>query len=106
MELDMGRVVATEPRLAAFVRHHRLTRIPRRPAVAQLLYGALAAQLPAGVPMSETTVNNYLRAVHDDVATLRRALVDHSHLHRSADGRCYVRPADPSGAEPIQPVRR
>ncbi|WP_050670941.1 DUF2087 domain-containing protein [Luteipulveratus halotolerans] len=85
------RVVASQPRLAAFIRDERLTRIPRRPAIAALLYDAVAAQLPPGTPMSETDVNNLLREIYDDVPTLRRALVDHGHLWRSGDGQRYER---------------
>ena len=70
----------------------RLSRIPRKPSVARLLYAAVAAQIPVGVVMSETDVNNQLRAMYDDVATLRRALVDAGHLRRTVDGLSYQRP--------------
>ena len=84
--------MAREPRLRNFVQDGRLSRIPRKPSVAKLLYAAVAAQIPADVVMSETDVNNQLRAMYDDVATLRRALVDEGHLHRSVDGLSYERP--------------
>ena len=87
------RVVADAPRLSAFIRDGRLTRIPRRPAIAALLYAAVAAALPRKTPMSETEVNNLLREIYDDVPTLRRALVDHGHLWRSADSQRYERRA-------------
>jgi len=89
---SIERVVAHEPRLSSFVHDGRLSRIPRKPSVARLLYAAVAAQIPADVIMSETDVNNQLRAIYDDVATLRRALVDEGHLCRSADGLRYRRP--------------
>jgi hypothetical protein len=91
MATPLEDIVRAEPRLAAFVRDGELTRIPRRPAIAARLYAATAAGLPAGVTLSETEVNNLLRPVWSDVSTLRRALVDHGHLDRSADGRRYRR---------------
>lgn len=93
MDTPLERIVHREPRLAAFVQGGELTRIPRRPAIAAKLYAAVAAQLPKDVTMSETEVNNLLRPIHDDVSTLRRALVDHGHLRRSADGTRYECPA-------------
>lgn len=84
--------MALEPRLSNFVHDGRLSRIPRKPSVARLLYAAVAAQIPADMIMSETDVNNQLRAMYDDVATLRRALVDEGHLRRTADGLSYQRP--------------
>jgi len=91
MTTPLDRIVRDEPRLRSFVRHGELTRIPRRPAIAAKLYAAAAAQLPSGVALTETEVNNLLRPVWHDVSTLRRALVDHGHLRRSADGTDYER---------------
>lgn len=85
-------IVAAQPRLASFVRDGRLTRIPRRPSIARLLYAAIGTAFPADRPLTETEVNNHLRGVYDDVATLRRALVDHGELVRAADGSSYRRP--------------
>ncbi|MFC6705068.1 DUF2087 domain-containing protein [Flexivirga alba] len=91
MLTPLERVVQDEPRLASFVRAGELTRIPRRPAIAAQLYAATASQLPTGVTLSETEVNNLLRPIWSDVSTLRRALVDHGHLSRSPDGTSYRR---------------
>ena len=91
MLTPLERIVQDEPRLASFVHDGELTRIPRRPAIAAKLYAATAAQLPAEVLMSETEINNLLRPIWSDVSTLRRALVDHGHLSRSADGTNYRR---------------
>lgn len=93
MTTPLEKIVRREPRLASFVRDGRLTRVPRRPAVAAKLYAATAAELPAGVTLTETEVNNLLRPIWPDVSTLRRALVDHGHLTRSADGSRYERTA-------------
>lgn len=92
MTTPLERIVHDQPRLASFVHDGELTRIPRRPAIAAKLYAAVAAQLPLGVTLSETEVNNLLRPIWPDVSTLRRALVDHGHLRRSADGSAYQRP--------------
>ncbi|RNI25363.1 DUF2087 domain-containing protein [Flexivirga caeni] len=91
MPTPLDAIVHREPRLESFVRDGELTRIPRRPAIAATLYAAVAAQLPANLTMSETEVNNLLRPIYPDVSTLRRALVDHGHLLRSADGSRYER---------------
>lgn len=91
MTTPLERIVRREPRLATFVHDGRLTRIPRRPAVAAKLYAATAAELTPDVTMSETEINNLLRPIWSDVSTLRRALVDHGHLRRSADGSRYER---------------
>lgn len=96
MDTTLDRIVHREPRLASFVHHGALTRIPRRPAIAATLYAAVAAELPSGVTLSETEVNNLLRPVWFDVSTLRRALVDHGHLRRSPDGARYER-VSPAG---------
>lgn len=98
MTTSTERIVAREPRLANFVRGGRLSRIPRKPSVARLLYAAVADQFPAGTVMSETEVNNELRAMYDDVATLRRALVDAGLLRRTPDGLSYER-AQQEGSE-------
>ncbi|WP_446666756.1 DUF2087 domain-containing protein [Flexivirga sp. B27] len=96
MTTPLENIVHREPRLAWFVHDGALTRIPRRPAVAAKLYAAAATELPSGVTLSETEVNNLLRPIWPDVSTLRRALVDHGHLRRSPDGTRYERTAAPT----------
>lgn len=51
--------------------------------------------------LDERTVNDRLTAVTDDVAAMRRYLVDAGLLTRTADGRTYARAGD--GAPPCAP---
>lgn len=47
----------------------------------------LATVIPGGEPLDEFAVNNLLRPFSDDVASLRRLLVDEGLLERPAPGR-------------------
>lgn len=105
MTTSTEQIVAREPMLRNFVHDGRLSRIPRKPSVARLLYAAVAAQIPADVVMPETDINNQLRARYDDVATLRRALVDHGHLQRTTDGLSYQRPQSGGDRQDQDPSR-
>jgi len=64
----------------------------RRPRVAVLLH--LLERFDAGRDYSEPEVNAILRTAHDDVASLRRELVDYRYLTRG-DGRYRVADVDP-----------
>ena len=71
--------------LARFFDGDRLRSIParRKPRVAVLL--ELLRRFRAGRAYAEAEVNDLLRPAHEDVATLRRELVDYGFLDR-ADG--------------------
>lgn len=71
--------------LARFFDGDRLRSIParRKPRVAVLL--ELLRRIRAGRAYAEAEVNDLLRPAHEDVATLRRELVDYGFLDR-ADG--------------------
>ena len=75
--------------------HLRLLRIParRRPRFAVLL--ELLARFVPGETYTETQVNAILRPVHDDVAFLRRELIDYRLLERDALGTYWVAPRPP-----------
>ena len=70
--------------LARFFDGERLRGIParRRPRVAVLL--ELLRRFTPGRDYTEAEVNDLLRPAHEDVATLRRELVDYGFLHRAA----------------------
>ena len=62
----------------------RLTTIPAKHAKRLVVLDALAQLFEPGERYPETEVNNRLRDAHDDVAALRRYLVDEGLLTREA----------------------
>jgi DNA-binding HxlR family transcriptional regulator len=79
--------------LAAFLRHGRLIGIPAQLKKRQIIYEKLVQEFEPGRTYTEREVNRILVDVHDDVATLRRGLVDHGLMQR--DGVSYWRVAPP-----------
>ena len=67
----------------------RLTTIPAKHAKRLVVLDALAQRFEPGERYPETEVNNRLRDAHDDVAALRRYLVDEGFLSR--EGGVYWR---------------
>jgi hypothetical protein len=67
----------------------RLTSIPAKHAKRLVVLDRLAQLFEPGERYPETEVNRRLRAAHDDVAALRRYLVDEGFLSR--DGGIYWR---------------
>ena len=63
----------------------RLLRMPAKHRKRLVVLDHLARVFEPGQRYSETEVNNLMRAFHDDVALLRRSLVDEAFLSR-ADG--------------------
>jgi hypothetical protein len=68
--------------LRTFLRGGRLVSIPTSHAKRLVVLDRLAQELEVGVRYSERQVNSVLRAFHDDVAALRRYLVDDGFLDR------------------------
>jgi hypothetical protein len=66
----------------------RLKSIPTRIRKRLVVLDHLAQQFEPGEKYDETTVNNRLRAFHDDVAALRRYLVEEGFLDRG-EGRYW-----------------
>ena len=64
----------------------RLIAMPRKRAHRLVVLKHCASLIEPGVDHSETDVNNRLRPVHDDVAMLRRYLVDEGLLLRRPPG--------------------
>lgn len=78
--LDLGAVALLRP----FLRDGRVVTIPRKRATRRALLNALAQLFEPGRHYPEATVNAMLRPTHDDVAALRRYLVDEGLLDRDA----------------------
>ncbi len=75
--------------LRAFVRPDgRLSAIPTRVRKRLVVLNEMAQAFAIGGTYDETQVNNTLRAWHDDVAALRRYLVEEGFLERR-DGRYW-----------------
>jgi hypothetical protein len=62
----------------------RLVTVPARRGKRLVVLDHLAQRFEPGERYSETEVNNRLREAHDDVAALRRYLVDEGFLSREA----------------------
>ena len=75
---DAARVLRT------FLRGGRLVSIPTQRSKKLIVLDRLAQEFDIGVRYSERQVNAILRRFHDDVAALRRYLVDEEFLDRAA----------------------
>lgn len=76
--------------VARFLSRGPLERLPKRPDDREELLRVLAwLVLPSGESLDEPSLNLRLRAFTQDAALVRRALVDHRLLQRSADGARY-----------------
>ncbi|HET9650066.1 MAG TPA: DUF2087 domain-containing protein [Microlunatus sp.] len=71
----------------------RLVAMPAKPSRRLIVLRHIAADLPADQDLDEFAVNQVLRRYDDDVAMLRRYLVDTGLVLRPAPG-CYRRPRD------------
>jgi hypothetical protein len=69
-------LLASEPDLGRFFRHGRLATMPENPNLKRRIAALLVRLLPTDRTLSEAEVNAALRPVHDDVASLRRLMVD------------------------------
>jgi len=77
----------------------RVARWPVRRAQQLLVLEHIAAQIEEGRVMSERELGSALDALHayNDVARIRRELVDLGLLHRKRDGSQYWKPARTNG---------
>lgn len=87
-----------------------LVRWPKKFSIRMLTLWVMWSRIPARTPLTEPELNELLAAQHHfgDHALLRRLLVDHGMVERTADGRRYERrevrpPVD--GAEVIRQVK-
>jgi len=72
--------------LRRYVRAGRISVLPARRAPRLLLLDQVAQAFEPGRRYPELTVNEILRSLYDDHATLRRCLVDEDLLSRTPDG--------------------
>jgi hypothetical protein len=71
----------------------RITRFPVQLAIRKLVLFGLACRFPHRRDMTEREVNDVIARFHtfEDIATLRRELINEKHLWRTRDGRVYRR---------------
>ncbi|MBV9870235.1 MAG: DUF2087 domain-containing protein [Frankiaceae bacterium] len=79
---EHGEETPAETVLRAFVSNGRLTQIPAVRSKRLVVLDRLAAEFEPGQRYDERQVNDALRVWHDDVAALRRYLVDEGFLSR------------------------
>jgi hypothetical protein len=72
--------------LRPFVRNGRITLMPAKHTVRLLLLDLVAQAFEPGRRYDEASVNEILKGLYDDHATLRRYLVDEELLSRTPDG--------------------
>ena len=70
--------------LATFVKEGRIVTMPTRRAKRLIVLDHVAQSFEPGRTYPEVEVNEVLRRFHDDVAALRRYLVDEGFLSREA----------------------
>ena len=74
---------AAEQRIIdTFIKGHRLALMPTKRSKLRVVLDHIAQSFELGITYSETEVNTILRGFHDDVAALRRYLVDEEFLSR------------------------
>jgi len=79
-----GHDAETAKVLRSFVRDGRLTALPTAEGKKRILLDVICQDLEPGRRYSEPEVNLVLRRWHDDVASLRRWLVDLGYLDRAS----------------------
>lgn len=84
-----------------FDREGTMISMPRKEAKRIRLLEWLVTQLPPGARLTEVEMNAELRPIFDDVAMLRRYLVDYRLVERPEPG-VYVIPSATSPSEPGQ----
>jgi hypothetical protein len=86
--------------LATFLRQGRLIGIPAQHKKRQIISEKLAQEFEPDRTYTEREVNQVLVDFHDDVATLRRGLIEHGLMQR--DGGLYWR-VTPASSGPEDP---
>ena len=71
--------------LSTFFRQGRLIGIPAQLKKRQIIFENLVEEFEPDRTYTEREVNQVLVDFHDDVATLRRGLIEHKLMHRDAD---------------------
>ncbi|HJR44219.1 MAG TPA: DUF2087 domain-containing protein [Actinomycetota bacterium] len=81
-EQDLGLAPSASSVLRTFIRGGRLITIPAVRSKRLVVLDHLAQEFEPGMRYSEALVNEVLRQYHDDVASLRRHLVDEGFMER------------------------
>jgi DNA-binding HxlR family transcriptional regulator len=90
--------------IRAFFDGSRLRQIPAARKKRVIVLRRLLDSFQPGIPYSEREVNDILRAAHDDVATLRRELVDYGFMVRDRGNYQVVTELPPRGPTVAQEV--
>jgi len=72
--------------LRPFVKNGRITLMPAKHTIRLLLLDLVAQAFEPGRRYDEASVNEILKGLYDDHATLRRYLVDEELMSRTPDG--------------------
>jgi hypothetical protein len=72
--------------LRPFVKNGRIARMPAKHSVRLVLLDLVAQAFEPGRRYDEAAVNEILKGLYDDHATLRRYLVDEELMSRTPDG--------------------
>ena len=83
--------------LSTFFRQGRLVSIPAQLKKRQIIFENLVEEFEPDRTYTEREVNQVLVDFHDDVATLRRGLIEHKLMHRDAD--LYRRVSPPKAGQ-------
>lgn len=83
-EVGFGMTADEQAVLARFFRGYRLVEVPAQQAKRRVILERLALEFEPGARYAEAEVNAILARFHDDVASLRRHLVDEGYLDRAA----------------------
>lgn len=75
--------LASDPKLKGFVRNGRIETVPAKLSRRRELLDIVAQAFEPGVRYPEPVVDDFLRKLHPDHATLRRYLVDEEFLDRA-----------------------
>lgn len=86
---DLGVDDETAAILDSHFNGHELLRIPKKLKAMIVVIDYLATKFAPGRFYTEAQVNAVLQVHHPDVATLRRALIDHKHMARDRHGNSY-----------------
>jgi predicted transcriptional regulator len=93
----LHQAIPPESPLRRYLLHGRVGDLPKRPEDLDAMADVLASLLPPDQVLSESEVNGILLGAGDDVASLRRLLVDLGRVHRTGSAR-YWRPSSAATA--------
>lgn len=75
--------------LETFFQEGRLVKLPKKEKRKAIIFLELIKTFEENKIYSEKEVNEVIKAIHDDFATIRRYLIDFKLLERSIDGKEY-----------------